>query len=806
MLTGDVKKRFLRARREFIAKDFAGLNDMQMRAVMATEGPLLVLAGAGSGKTTVLIQRVANLIKYGRAADCDEVPDAVDESDVEFLERFLASQNEDEREAAEKLCAYQPAAPWNVIAITFTNKAAGELKERLESRLGQRADDVWASTFHSACVRILRREIERLGYSRDFTIYDSSDSERLMKQIVADLKLEEQTFAPKVVLNYISSAKDKMIFPNEYEAAFASDNAYRASRIALAYKEYAKRMKEANALDFDDLILLTVRLLLENDDVREYYQQKFRYVLVDEYQDTNNLQYLLASTLAGGYGNFCVVGDDDQSIYRFRGATVENILRFDSQNRGTRVIKLEQNYRSTKTILSAANSVIENNRGRKGKELWTDNDPGELITVYTAADDGDEANFVARQVLDGVAQGGKFRDYAVLYRMNAQMNRVEDAFKRNGVPYRVIGGTRFFDRAEIKDVLSYLWVIHNHADNLRLERIINVPARGIGRTTVDAVAFYAGNTGLSMFDICRHAQEYETLGRSAAKLKLFAEMIEQLSAFSLEHSPSELYDEMIEKTGYVAALEAKTATDPDARGRIENVLELKSSIISYEQEAEEPSLGGFLDEVSLFTDIERYDEGADAVVLMTMHSAKGLEFPNVFIIGMEEGMFPGMRSIGMEEELEEERRLCYVGITRARRKLFITCARRRMIFGRTSFNPPSRFVDELPDDCIEERKSELIDRPESGGFRQRFDFFEDDGPSARKRDVYRKAAAVSASKPAAPAMKLEAGDKVTHTAFGDGVVAAVKPMGGDALVEIQFEGVGLKRLMLKTASKFLTRR
>ena len=807
MLTGSLKERFLRARRELIARDFSALNDMQLRAVMATEGPLLVLAGAGSGKTTVLIQRIANLIKYGRASDSDEINEFTDESDVEFLERFLTSPNEEEREAAERLAALDPASPWSIIAITFTNKAAGELKERLSARLGPRAEDVWASTFHSACVRILRRDIEKLGYSRDFTIYDNADSERLLKDIAADLRLDENSFAPRTLLSSISRAKDKMIFPGEYEAAFAGDNAYRASKTAQAYAEYMRRMKAANALDFDDLILLTVQLLLTHDDVREYYQRKFRYVLIDEYQDTNNLQYLLASTLAGGWGNLCVVGDDDQSIYRFRGATVENILRFDSQNRGTRVIKLEQNYRSTKTILAAANSVIEHNAGRKGKELWTANDDGGRVVVYTAADDNDEADFVARQILANVTAGGHFRDHAVLYRMNAQMNRVEDALKRSGVPYRVIGGTRFFDRAEIKDMLAYLWVIHNHSDDLRLGRILNVPARGIGNTTQDAAAYLAASAGIPVFEVIEGASEYPTLARASAKLHAFADMINYLSDFAASHTVSELYDELIEKSGYVLALEAKSANDPDVKVRIENVLELKSSIISYEDAAEEPSLGGFLDEISLFTDIEKYDESADAAVLMTLHSAKGLEFPNVFIIGMEEGMFPGMRSALEQDDLEEERRLCYVGITRAKKQLYITCARRRMIFGKTSFNPPSRFVDELPEECVEEKKSELLERASSRPLSFSFDDDDGFGAALRRRpqaNPFRQTrpAVASAGK---PLPKLSPGDRVMHKAFGAGTVKSVKQMSGDALIEIEFDSGATKRLMLKSASAFLVK-
>jgi len=793
-LNSDIKKRFVEARNSIIKMDFSGLNDMQLKAVMATEGPLLVLAGAGSGKTTVLIQRVANLIKYGRASDSDEIPSFIDEDDVFFLERYAASPDEAEREAAEKLCALDPVPPWSIIAITFTNKAADELKSRLSAKLGDRALDVWASTFHSACVRILRHDIDRLGYDRSFTIYDTADSERLMKAVVSDLNLEEKTFAPKAVLKYISIAKDKMISPSEYEAAFTDASAYHSSRIAKAYAEYQRRLKEANALDFDDIILLAVTLLLQCDDVREYYQRKFKYVLIDEYQDTNNLQYILAKTLAGYWKNLCVVGDDDQSIYRFRGASVENILAFDKQYKNCRVIKLEQNYRSTRNILAAANGLIENNEGRKGKSLWTSNTEGSKVSIYNAEDEVDEAQYIAKQIMEGYSKGRKFRDFSILYRLNAQSNRIEDAFKRNGIPYRIIGGIRFFDRAEVKDMLAYLHVIHNPADNLRLMRIINTPARGIGNKTIEAVEYLAHSTGKSMFDIVSSASDFDPLSRSAPKLHAFADMILRLKNLSSEMPLPDLYDEVLTVSGYLHSLQEKETEDLEAKARIENILELKSNIISYVQQAEEPSLSGFLDEVSLFTDIERYDSEADAVVLMTIHSAKGLEFPMVFLSGLEEGVFPGIRSMGYPEELEEERRLCYVGITRAREQLFITHARQRMLFGQTTYNRVSRFVDEIPDEC----KIELESARKPSYMPQR-------SSADQRRRVVTNTSDISAVRtPPSNLPDIKKGDMIEHKAFGSGMVLSVKPMGGDALVEVAFSQ-GTKRLMLKSASKFITK-
>lgn len=806
-------KRFLKARKKIIEMDFKGLNSKQLQAVMATEGPLLVLAGAGSGKTTVLIQRIANLIKYGRASDTDEIPPNITPSDVEFLENYIKSPRPEQRQAAEDLCALDPVPPWSIIAITFTNKAANELKERLHDKLGNSALDVWASTFHSACVRILRRDIERLGYSRSFTIYDSADSERLIKNIISDLNLEERTFNPKSVLKYISIAKDKMVSPADYEKAFTDSSSYHASNIAKAYAEYQRRLKDANALDFDDIILLTVTLLLRFDDVRDYYQRKFKYVLIDEYQDTNNLQYLLATTLSGYWKNICVVGDDDQSIYRFRGATIENILSFDKQHSSCRVIKLEQNYRSTANILAAANGVIENNEGRKGKNLWTSNDEGDKITVYYADSESDEAQFVANKIIEGYNRGEKFSDFSILYRINAMSNRIEDAFKRNGIPYRIIGGTRFFDRAEIKDMLAYLHVIRNPADNLRLIRIINNPPRGIGNKTIEMLEYLAQSTGKSIFDVVSDASSYEQLSRKSAGLHAFADMIMQFQEQSAIIPLPELYDQILEKSGYLSNLQQRSDTDQDAATRIENILELKSNIISYTEQADEPTLAGFLDEVSLFTDIDNYNSEADTVVLMTIHSAKGLEFPSVFLVGLEEGVFPGFRSIGFPEELEEERRLCYVGITRARKTLFISHAKSRMLFGHTTYNRVSRFVDEIPSECINYIESERL--PTSKNFEYQgystADATRYEGNSYNRNTSYGyskkpvgnfRSSSTSSVNTKLPDIKK--GDMINHKAFGDGMVVKITPMGGDALIEVTFSE-GTKRLMLKTASKFITK-
>ena len=814
MLNRDEELRFCKARRAAIALDFQNLNPEQRKAAMATEGPLLLLAGAGSGKTTVLIHRIANLMKYGRGSDCDEVPAWVTPAELDFLEEYVRHPDPSQKAEQERLCQVEPAVPWSIIAITFTNKAAGELKERLERMLGPAAGDIWASTFHSACVRILRRDIDRLGFTSSFTIYDTADSERVIKDILKDFNLDEKTFSPRSVLGYISRAKDAMKLGADYLAECEKAGDFRLVKIAKVYAEYERRLKDANALDFDDIILDTVRLLQKFDDVREYYQRKFRYVLIDEYQDTNNLQYLLASTLAGGYENICVVGDDDQSIYRFRGATIENILSFESQYKGARVIRLEQNYRSTRNILEASNAVIRNNEGRKGKELWTEHDAGDKVHCYTAMNEHDEAQYVAAQILADYSAGRKWKEHAVLYRMNAQSNQMEQAFKRNGIPYRIIGGIRFFDRAEVKDMLAYLCAVNNPGDDLRLSRIINNPPRGIGATTVERAQSIAQAEGRSLWDVVSHARDWPELQKAAPKLGQFAELMGELRKLSGELPLPDFYEELVQRTGYAVMLEQKNTVED--RTRLENVHELLSSIQNYLENAEdEPTLSGFLDEIALYTDLDAHDPDEDCVVMMTMHSAKGLEFPVVFVVGVEEGIFPGIRAIGEPEEMEEERRLCYVAMTRAKEKLYMTCASQRMLFGRTNSNRPSRFLGEIPAEYVEksgrlpyaERQEREAERPRPVRQRRTYDrgFSLGHEPAAPASGApapdWKSPAAGSPPKAAAPAFR--AGDSVQHKAFGMGLITKVTPMGGDALVEIAFDTVGTKRLMLKSAAQYM---
>ena len=797
-MTEQFLERFAKARRSYIASQFASLNSMQREAVLTTEGPLLLLAGAGSGKTTVLINRIANLLRFGRGSDTNDIPDTVTEEDVLFLESLCEPVSELDRRRAELLCAVEPVNPWNIIAITFTNKAANELKSRLCDMLGEGAGDVWAMTFHSACCRILRREIERLGYTRSFTIYDTADSERVMKDIIRQMGLDDKTFPAKYVLTVISREKDKLVMPEDMQEHMEDANDFRMRHIAKAYRLYQAKLKENNALDFDDIIVKTVQLLQQFEEVRTYYQRKFRYVLVDEYQDTNHLQYLLTSLLAGGYENICVVGDDDQSIYRFRGATIENILDFEKQYRGSRVIRLEQNYRSTQSILNAANAVIAHNIGRKGKHLWTGNGTGEPITVYEAADEGQEANFIAGRILAG-SKGKNFRDYAILYRTNAQSNALEFALKRNGIPYRVIGGTRFFDRAEIKDMLSYLCVINNRTDDLRLRRIINNPPRGLGAKTIETAERLAAAEGKGLYHVVSDSDSYAPLQKSAGKLKVFADLIEGLDEL-LEEGMSlpDFYDAVLERTGYAAMLEGKLTEEN--KTRLENVRELKSSIHAYVENAEIPTLAGFLEEIALYTDIEEYNDSDDAVVMMTMHSAKGLEFPHVFMVGLEDGLFPGMRSIGDYEEMEEERRLCYVAITRAKKNLTISYAKQRMLYGRTNAALPSRFLREIPEDLVE-RKGGYVQSSRYGAYSaspySSASTYRTPQPAPTKTPSY---SAYSAPAPKASYLELNKGDMVEHTAFGKGMVLSVIKMGGDALLEIAFDNIGTKKVMAKTAS------
>lgn len=781
------KKRYLNARRRLIQSRFSKLNDRQREAVFATEGPTLILAGAGSGKTTVLIHRIANVLTFGRASDCDEIPPSITAEDAAFLENYLAHPAEEDRARAEQICAVDPAEPWRVIAITFTNKAANEMKDRLTAMLGEQAQDVWAMTFHAACCRILRKDIDRLGFDAHFAIYDTTDSKHVVKTSMQELSIEENSLPIRSVLTAISRAKDEMLTPADLQKRAEGKNDYRLKLIAAIYERYQEKLRLSDALDFDDILLMTIRLLQENEDIREYYKRRFTYLLVDEYQDTNRLQYLIVSLLTGAKNNVCVVGDDDQSIYKFRGATIENILNFENDYPKTRVIRLEQNYRSTSAILDAANAVIANNLARKGKTLWTENPPGEPIEVFEAPDERDEAMFVADRIFRAAQHGAKYRDCAVLYRTNAQSNALEYAMQRSGIPYRIIGGHRFFDQAEIKDMLAYLYAISNPSDNFHLRRIINQPPRGIGEKTIEMMERQAASSGRPLSEIAGDAKNYPSLERAAAKLAAFSNMLEKARALLETETLPDFYDQLVRMTGYEDMLLAKG--DPESLSRLDSVRELKSSIVNYMEESDEPTLSGFLEEVSLFTDIEQYDPDANAVVLMTMHAAKGLEFPHVMLVGFEEGLFPGAGALNDREELEEERRLCYVAITRAKKTLSISYARRRMLYGRTSYSMPSRFLAELPESRVSGRTPASAETVAS--------------PRPKPSQIQDRSSILSEKPESKKPISYAPGDMVEHRAFGRGMVLSVLPMGNDALMEIAFDDVGTKRLMANTADRYL---
>ena len=833
-MTDDFTRRFAAARRQIIEKEYRNLNAEQREAVLTTEGPLLLLAGAGSGKTTVLIHRVENLLLYGRGSDTDELPFGADDAMLTTLEDAAAGRTE-VTSAVRRLCEVEPAMPWQVLAITFTNKAADELKTRLEAKLGASGRDVWALTFHGTCVRILRRDADRLGFPKSFTIYDQADSVSVMKRVLRDMNLDEKVFPPKSVLAAASRYKDQMIAPESLAAREERTGDIRRLRTAQACAAYAKRLKEAGAMDFDDLIYYTVRLLQENADVLAYYQKKFRYVLIDEYQDTNHLQYLFAALLAGGSRNICVVGDDDQSIYKFRGATIENILSFEKQYPDARVIRLEQNYRSTGNILAAANAVISNNRERKGKTLWTAQGTGEKITLYQAFNEDDEADYVARVICNSRRPR---REFAVLYRTNAQSRSIELALKRRRVAYRIFGGTRFFDRAEVKDLLAYLNVIANPTDETRLLRIVNEPPRGIGATSLEKIRAAAAEENIPLFEAMQTASHRAGIS-AGKKMEEFCRMISELQEKVASLPLDEFYDAVVERTGYAAALEAKGGDENAAR--IENIAELKSSIAKSMEEHADLDLYSYLDEVALYTDMDTYDRDEDAAVMMTMHSAKGLEFPVVFIVGAEEGLFPSSLSIGESEEMEEERRLCYVAITRAKEKLYITCASQRMLYGRTSANLPSRFTDEIPSELLDlqgraKKTASLWD--DDGGFHSEEMPYQSSFGSGRSGAFsggygsglsYRPARSSSrvtsyaertgstkkprAAEPPKPKTDLgaaetpnfEAGDRITHKAFGPGKIEKLTKMGNDALVEVAFDSGTTKKFMLRIAAQYMTK-
>ncbi len=808
---------FTQLRRKLIEKEFSRMNDMQKRAVFNVNGAVLILAGAGSGKTTVLVNRIAYLIKYGNAYNSDFTYRVPNEKDCELLENYINNGGEIPFEI-ERLLSVDAPAPWQILAITFTNKAANELKSRLESMLGEKGNDVWASTFHSCCVRILRRDSERIGFSKHFTIYDTDDSKRVMKEVLRVLDIDEKRLPVKYVLSEISKAKDSLMTPDDYTNAAGYD--MNKKLIGQAFAKYEEMLKKADAMDFDDIIVNTVKLLKENPDVLEYYQRRFRYVMVDEYQDTNHAQYVLTSLLASGYRNICVVGDDDQSIYKFRGATIENILSFENQYEDTEVIRLEQNYRSTSIILDAANAVIKNNQGRKGKTLWTEKEGGDKILVRLLSDERDEGRYVADEILNGVATGRSLSDFAILYRTNAQSSSIERALVYNAVPYKIFGGHKFYDRKEVKDVLAYLSVIANPSDTVRMRRIINEPKRGIGDTTINNAASIADGLGLTFYDVISHANDYPMLSRAAGKLSEFTNLINKLAESLEEKEIQDFFDDVINETGYMQYLELDKET---AEERKANVMELLANLLRYMEENEGGTLTGFLEEVALMTDIDNYNADSESVVMMTLHSAKGLEFPVVFIVGMEEGLFPGNQVMYDPSEIEEERRLCYVGITRAKEKLHITNARTRMIYGNTSITRPSRFIFEIPEELTD---SNLNSSQQGffGGFSSQNSFgssygggysSKQSGVSQRNgfsgtqksnssssahgfsRGGFSNNTVAKKSEPVK--LDYKVGDTVEHKTFGQGLIINANSVGGDMVLEIAFDNCGTKKIMAKMA-------
>lgn len=775
---------YIDLKRKALEKYFEKMNPEQRKAIFKIRGPVLILAGAGSGKTTVLVNRIANMIYFGNAYYSSET--LFTDKDAEFLKRY-ADGLETDSQRLKKLVSVNTIDPWNILAITFTNKAAGELKERITNMLGEAGDGLTAATFHSACVRILRRECEKIGFTREFTIYDSDDSQRVMKSCLQELDISDKMFPPRVVLSEISRQKDMMISPVEYENQNQTD--YRKSTIAKLYKLYQHKLLSSNAMDFDDIICHTVRLFEENPDVLDHYQNLYKYILVDEYQDTNMVQYRLVSMLSSKYKNLCVVGDDDQSIYKFRGATIENILSFEHQFDDCTVIRIEQNYRSTQNILTCANELIKNNKGRKGKNLWTAMGDGDKVNIYRANSERNEARFVADTILSGIKEGRKYNEYAVLYRMNAQSNAVEQAFVQSGISYKIIGGKKFFDRKEIKDILSYLAVVNNHSDVLRLRRIINEPKRSIGNATVNALEQITSDLGISPIEVMKESESLVPLSRKASVLVPLAQMFEHLTDISEIVSLEELLDELMEVSGYRAFLKSQ---GDEGEMRLENIEELKSTMIKYSEEAEEPSLSGFLEEISLFTDVDDLEQDGDYVVMMTIHSSKGLEFPTVFVVGMEENIFPSQRSMESEAEVEEERRLAYVAITRAKRELYLTHSNERILFGVTNRNRKSRFLEELPDDLLNEESEGLI---QPSGMDREYREAKSDSNMLNMHMAFKRRSETRT----ASDQNFEVGNRVSHNIFGEGTVLTAKKMANDTMLEIAFDTKGTKKIMANFA-------
>ena len=764
-----------------------GLNDKQKEAVLNTEGPCLVIAGAGSGKTKVLTHKIAYLMS----------------------EKYVK--------------------PWNILAITFTNKAANEMKERVENLVGDAAKDMWIGTFHSICVRILRKYIDRLGFDHSFLIFDTSDQRTLIKECMKALKIDDKMFTDRSILSEISNGKNEMLEPKAYQVKYAGD--YRKEIIGRVYELYQKRLKENNAIDFDDIINYTIKILQENEDALEYYTNKFQYILVDEYQDTNKAQFTLVTMLASRHGNITVVGDNDQGIYSFRGADISNILNFEKDFPGAKLIKLEQNYRCTGNILKAANSVIKHNENKYEKKLWTENEEGSLPTIHKSDDEYDEGRYIVEEINHlRREEYFKYSDFVVLYRMNSQSRAIEEILRREGIPYKIVGGLKFYERKEIKDIISYLRLIYNFSDNISLRRIINEPKRGIGRTSIDNISEISEKTGLSMFDVIKHADEYG-LNRVKANADEFIKTIEELRGKIEDLSISELIKETLNKTGYVKALEQENTTE--AETRIQNLEEFLTVAIEFEEEEAENTLADFLEGITLSSDIDGIEDSEDSVTLMTLHSAKGLEFPVVFLVGMEEGIFPGSKSIGEPKELEEERRLFYVGITRAKRYLYLTCAKKRTIFGSTSYNQISRFINEIPTDLLDgydelegnSNNNEFVDSPYKWEYGT--------SQNARRYSINSSFGSVNSEKVAASSTstnmntgfqfksaesflnslnnkrkeessfdisKFKEGQRIYHKKFGEGTINKIEEEGEDYKLDISFDKAGHKRLMAKFAN------
>ncbi len=777
-------ERYAAARHTIVSRDFANMNAEQRRAVLAPDGAMLILAGAGSGKTTVLVNRIAYLIKYGNLLDME--PDAPSEAAVSLLEEYAQNPDPDFEEHVLSVMGVRPVKPWRILAVTFTNKAAGELRERLVKKIGPAGAEVTAGTFHSICAKMLRRDADKLGYPADFTIYDGDDAKKVMKECVKAAGLDDKKFPAGAMLSVIGRAKDTLQSPGDFIKATESD--YRLSRISKLYELYQRRLKSAGAMDFDDLIFNTVKLLQEHADVRETYRRRYDYVLVDEYQDTSRAQFALTELLAEGGGNIMVVGDDDQSIYSFRGATIENILSFETRHPDCTVIKLEQNYRSTGTILACANSAISRNTSRKGKNLWTSAPEGEKVGFFRGDDAYAEAQFIADQALAMAATGRPYNDFAVLYRTNAQSAVIEETLIKSGLPYRIFGGMKFYERKEIKDVVAYLTALVNKEDTLRLSRIINEPKRGIGETTVATLERIAAAEGATMIEIAAAADAYPDLSRSEAKLKAFAAMIGELTEFSEHSLPTEVLGAVLEKTGYLDYVKAQDAAD--GRDRTSNIGTLSENVAKYEESDPEPTIAGFLEGAALATDLDTYDEAAGYVSLMTIHSAKGLEFPVVFLTGMEEELFPSGRVLMEPMEMEEERRLCYVAITRAKSRLFLTCAAQRRTFNLVLYPQPSRFIKEIPQQYIED----MGERRKKERAKVQVPWDLPTRPTAQR--IAPKAA------PQQAGVQYAQGDLVRHGSFGAGRVLSVKETGGDQLLEIDFGGT-VKKLMANYAAKML---